>query len=647
MAKGKIWYIGERQGGNNNNINYSLKDSLEYIANEEKTEVIWASGVNCLGNWESAYKDMMRTKRKFGKMNKRQAYHMIISFKETENDKEKAWDIIGKVLEELFEERFEVFYTMHTNTKHLHAHAIINSVSFKDGKKFRYEKGDWKKKFQPVIDKYALEIGFEKLDMEEDGAEPGRNMDSEKINWYKVNKEDIDTAIGEASSYEEFEILMRKMGYYLDYGNRGGDLCLKIRKAAAGQLYYRRCTEKTLGYAYTQEGIKDRIAAKEKAYPIYPVQKTPKAVCIQIRHKKGRAFRRWEELSPMEQFELKRFYVYNKRGRANYRINWQVVNLYRRKARESLYKRDLVFKYKIFGYEKFHRAEEELKLKISKIEEGRKDLYKKEKLYGKELADYREIEKLLESGNNLTAELLSRKLEKESGHTIREIRELSQGIKREKEQLKKDARICRKEYKSILSMHKEYAKANGLPLPEELKDEGDALVQHNKTGEGNQGEMAPDKGYDKDISFPELSNRKKAYAKTAAEAFNKLTSRDYSRAAYYYCCDRKNPYNFIRMKSQAAKDLKGEAYTKTEYAVFRDNEIVKNPDREDGLFTDERVKGWNSRKWTELREKMVELSGLPGDDLIMFYSEKGFKNYQKVYERDMGDRNLEKEQGRK
>ena len=75
--------------------------------------------------------------------------------------------------------------------------------------------------------------------------------------------------------------------------------------------------------------------------------------------------------------------------------------------------------------------------------------------------------------------------------------------------------------------------------------------------------------------------------------------------------------------------------------------MVKNPEREDGLFTDERVKGWNSGKWTGLREKMVELSGMSGDDLILFYSRKGFEAYQNVYERDMGEKSLEKETGRK
>lgn len=633
MAKGKLWYIGERQG--TNNINYSLKDSLEYIANEEKTEGIWASGVNCLGNWESAYKDMIRTKRRSGKMDKRQAYHMILSFKEEENDKEKAWEVIGNVMEELFGERFEVFYTMHTNTKHLHAHAIINSVSFADGRKFRYEKGDWKEKFQPVIDKYALEVGFEKLDMEEDEPRGDRARESEKINWYEVNKQDIDTAIREASSYEEFEHIMRGMGYCLDYGRSGSGFCLKIKKASEGQLNYRRCTEKTLGPAYTQEGIKDRIAAKERAYPIYEARQVPKAVYIRYNFKqKKRVFRRWEELSPIEQFELKRFYVFNKRGRANYRVNWQVVHVYRRQARESLYKKDLVFKYKIFSYEKFGRAEEALRSILEGLQEKRKDLFQKEHTYKKELDTYEEIKRLRASGLDQKAGMLEEKLERGSGHPVSEIRALAEGIRMEKEQLKKEMRIYRKEYKSILAMHIEYAKANGLPLPEGVQKEADKAGSGKRAGSGEQPEETA--SYQKNISFEELSERKKAYVKNAAEAFNKLTINDYSREMYYYCCDRKNPYNYVRMKSEIARDLSGEEYTKTEYTIYRNNEKVENADRPDGVFTDERVKGWNSGKWIKLRERMVELAGLSQDDLIMFYSEKGFQNYQEVYERDMG-----------
>ena len=90
------------------------------------------------------------------------------------------------------------------------------------------------------------------------------------------------------------------------------------------------------------------------------------------------------------------------------------------------------------------------------------------------------------------------------------------------------------------------------------------------------------------------------------------------------------------MKSEIARDLSGEEYTKTEYTLYRNNEKVENADRPDGVFTDERVKGWNSGKWIKLRERMVELAGLSKDDLIMFYTEKGFHNYQEAYERDMG-----------
>ena len=151
-------------------------------------------------------------------------------------------------------------------------------------------------------------------------------------------------------------------------------------------------------------------------------------------------------------------------------------------------------------------------------------------------------------------------------------------------------------------------------------------------GRGEEGEET---SYNKNISFQELSERKRAYVKNAAQAFNKLTAMDYSRDAYYYCCDRKNPCNYIRMKSDTARDLNGEEYTKTEYCLYCDNKEVKNPDRPDGAFTDERVPGWNSGKWMELRDRMVELAGLSPDDLIMFYTEKGFQKYRQTYERDM------------
>lgn len=135
------------------------------------------------------------------------------------------------------------------------------------------------------------------------------------------------------------------------------------------------------------------------------------------------------------------------------------------------------------------------------------------------------------------------------------------------------------------------------------------------------------KNVDETLSFQELSERMKDNVKGREEAFNKKTEKAYKRDGYYYCCARENPYNYIRMKSEVAKDLRGRNYTKTEYTVFNGNE-------KQGTYSDQRVPGWNAKKWTELRDSMTEEAGLPENDMVTFYSEEEFRSYQKAYERD-------------
>lgn len=136
------------------------------------------------------------------------------------------------------------------------------------------------------------------------------------------------------------------------------------------------------------------------------------------------------------------------------------------------------------------------------------------------------------------------------------------------------------------------------------------------------------KNMDETASFQELSERMKENVKDKGLAFNKKTEKAYKRDGYYYCCAREDPYNYIQMKSEVAKDLRGKAYTKTEYTVFCGNE-------KQGTYSDQRVPGWNAKKWIELRDLMIEEAGLPEDDMVTFYSEKEFRAYQKAYERDV------------
>ena len=57
-------------------------------------------------------------------------------------DADTAFEVIGKFAKEYRGKDYEALYAVHDNTDHIHAHIIFNSVSFRDGRKYRYKKGD-------------------------------------------------------------------------------------------------------------------------------------------------------------------------------------------------------------------------------------------------------------------------------------------------------------------------------------------------------------------------------------------------------------------------------------------------------------------------------------------------------------------------
>lgn len=136
------------------------------------------------------------------------------------------------------------------------------------------------------------------------------------------------------------------------------------------------------------------------------------------------------------------------------------------------------------------------------------------------------------------------------------------------------------------------------------------------------------KKYEHSKSFKELSEGMKESVKGIEQVFNKTTEKADKSEGCCYLCARENPYNYIWMESEAAKDIKGREYIKTKYGVFHNNELK-------GAYFDPRVSGWNAEKWIGLRDKMIEQAGLPENDVVTFDSEKEFRTYQKAYKRDV------------
>lgn len=257
MAISKILSIGDCGKGHRGR---HLREALDYIANQEKTgEGKWIGSINC--QKENAYAQMLQTKKTFDKTDKRQGYHMIISFVEGEMDADTAFEIIGRFTKEYLGKGYEALYTVHDNTEHIHGHVIFNSVSFLDGKKYRYNKGDWAKKIQPITNHLCEEYGLSTIEIGEDSVKPTEHYKEwndfrdGKYVWADMIKRDLDSCILQAPTYESFLMILTDRGYEIKnaYRSEGKHLAIKPK----GMTRFRRC--KSLGDSYNEEMIRERI----------------------------------------------------------------------------------------------------------------------------------------------------------------------------------------------------------------------------------------------------------------------------------------------------------------------------------------------------------------------------------------------------
>jgi len=235
-----------------------LKVALEYIMAREKTQDMrLVAGVNCQP--EKAFEQMKATKQKFGKVDKRQAYHLIISFVENEVDADTAFELTEKFVKEYLGDDYEAVYAVHDNTDHIHSHIVFNSVSFRDGSKYRYEKGDWAKYIQPITNRLCEEYGLSTIEIETDRAKPqDRYWEWDEYKdgpfvWSGMIKRDVDISIVQATTYEEFLSLLSEKGYEIKQGKH-------VAIKPMGMKKYRRL--KSLGEDYTEDRIRERIAVE-------------------------------------------------------------------------------------------------------------------------------------------------------------------------------------------------------------------------------------------------------------------------------------------------------------------------------------------------------------------------------------------------
>jgi len=268
MATTSIW-----------SIKNNLKVSLDYIMNPEKTinsdygnsyyndlelssnkdydfknELShYVSGINCLAH--RPYEDMMFTKRQYDKTYGIIAFHAYQSFKEGEVTADIAHEIGVKLAEEMWDD-YEVVVATHQNTNHIHNHFILNSVSYKTGKKYNNNKPAYAR-LRHISDALCQEYGLSTL------KEDTRYKNSYKNKWqdndyYRIAKEDIDTIISQSISSKQFLTKLKQLGYkyYIKFNK------LTIYKEEQDKIR----VEKIFGKDYSLDRIKERISKSMYKY---------------------------------------------------------------------------------------------------------------------------------------------------------------------------------------------------------------------------------------------------------------------------------------------------------------------------------------------------------------------------------------------
>lgn len=192
----------------------ALQDLIAYATNEDKTEEFYyTSGINC--SVECARDQFDTTKLRFGKFGGNVAYHAYQSFREGEVTPDEAHRIGVEMARELWGDRFQMVVATHVNTRCVHNHIVINSVSFVDGMKF-HDCRDTYKQLRDASDRICLEHGLSVVNKPHGKRVSTYVYKMEHAGMptrYNVARQAIDESVALSLNIEEFKAELRRRGY--------------------------------------------------------------------------------------------------------------------------------------------------------------------------------------------------------------------------------------------------------------------------------------------------------------------------------------------------------------------------------------------------------------------------------------------------
>ena len=237
----------------NKEIYDDLHNELEYIGEDYKTEKkLYVTGINC--ETQSAYEEMMMIKKHYKKEKGNIAFHSIQSFAADEVTPDEAHEIGLQLAKEMWGDRFQVVVATHLNTKHIHNHFVINSVSFVDGKKY-YDNRKNYAELRRLNDSLCKEHNISSIEEKKTKSGlyyPNYLKNVSYNNYYTQAKQDLDYAIAISNNYDEFLKIMNNLNY---------ETILRSGKLSIRNNNYKRNIriERYFGEDYSISNIKKQI----------------------------------------------------------------------------------------------------------------------------------------------------------------------------------------------------------------------------------------------------------------------------------------------------------------------------------------------------------------------------------------------------
>lgn len=119
---------------------HAYHDVSNYIFNPRSAVYVGGAGITSA---ETAAEEMQQTAIKFGKNKGKRLRHSTLSFDSNEHvSPEQANEFAQKIIQ-FYAPEYQIAYSVHDSTDHVHIHFIMNQVSHVDGHRYQGKKKDY------------------------------------------------------------------------------------------------------------------------------------------------------------------------------------------------------------------------------------------------------------------------------------------------------------------------------------------------------------------------------------------------------------------------------------------------------------------------------------------------------------------------